>query len=344
MHGFRSAVLAAALAFVWVGFAAAAEEPRLLLAISKTDRMLQVRDADSLALRAQVPLGEDPHEIAVSGDLATAYIAAPEGGSGHRIDRVDLGSLTALPPLDTAPLLGPHGLRWQDGKLWFTAQGSKALGRFDLATERLDWAMGTGQDTTHLLHVAPSGERLYATNVGSGTVSLFERRLLPPVMPPSGVMPPNARPRLDWVQTVLPAGAGVEGFDVSPDGSQLWAATPAGTVTVIDPLQGRVTATLETGLLGAHRLAFTPDGHRVLVASVRTGGLAVPDVATRSELARLQSCRGAGIYMDAPADRALISCTPDNAIAILDLATLQEVGRFEIGRPDGVIVVPDRSR
>jgi len=40
--------------------------------------------------------------------------------------------------------------------------------------------MGTGQDTTHMIHVAADGRRLYATNPGSGTVSIFDNELMSP--------------------------------------------------------------------------------------------------------------------------------------------------------------------
>lgn len=260
----------------------------------------------------------------------------PGYGAFHRIDVIDLESGEAKAPIDTTPLLGPHGLALAQDRLWFTAQGSKAIGHLDPQTRAIDWSMGTGQDTTHLLHVTRDGQRAYASNSGSGTISLFERRLVSPAMPPTGVLPAGARPRLDWVHTVVATGPGTEGFDVSPDGRELWAAAPDGTLYVIDIAARRVVATLASDLDGAHRLAFTPDGRLVMVVSVKTGALAMYDAAARVLVKRLQTGRGAGIYMDAGSNRAFVSCTPDDFIAVIDLSTLQESARIAVARPDGV--------
>ncbi|WP_186327087.1 YncE family protein [Pseudomonas oryzihabitans] len=331
--------LTLALAAGLPALALAAALPReLLLVVSKSEHVLQLRDPHSFALLGRAPLGPDPHEVLVAPDGRTAYVSNPGYGALHRLDVIDLASGTARVPLDTAPLLGPHGLAFAGGRLWFTAQGSKAIGRLDPRTRKIDWAMGTGQDTTHLLHVAADGRHAYASNSGSGTLSLFEQRLVPPSLPPTGVLPTGAKARLDWVQEVLPTGPGTEGFAVSPDERELWAVGPDGTLYVIDLATQRRVASFASGLDGAHRLAFTPDGRQVLVVSVKTGALAVFDAAGRRLVKRMQTGRGAGLSMDASGHRAFVSCTPDGFVAVIDLDSLREIGRIAIARPDGVAV------
>ncbi|WP_315388777.1 YncE family protein [uncultured Stenotrophomonas sp.] len=314
--------------------------PYLLLVISKADHVLQLRDPESFELLKTAPLGPDPHEIALDPDGHTAYVSNPGYGSLHRIDVIDLRTGTARAPIDTMPLLGPHGLAFVKGRLWFTAQGSKSIARLDPRRQanKVEWVMGTGQDTTHLLHVSADGQHAYATNSGSGTVSLFERRLVPPNTPPTGIPPAGATSRMDWVHTLVPTGPGTEGFDVSPDGGKLWTVAPDGTLYVIDLTSKRVVDRFDSGLDGAHRLAFTPDGHRIMVASVKTGALAIFDASSHKLIKRLQTGHGAGVYMDPSGNRAFISCTPDGFVAVIDLASLKEIHRITLPRPDGVVL------
>lgn len=316
---------------------------RYLLGVSKTDHVLSVVDPVTLKTIARIPVGEDPHEVTVSPDGRMAYVSNTGFGAFHEINVIDLVNFVALPNIDTRPLYGPHGLAFNGGRLWFTAQGSKAIGRLDPATGVLEWIMGTGQNTTHMLYVTRDRRHVYTTNVASGTVSIFENQLVMPMVPPTGKLPPNAQPRMDWLQTLLPVGLGAEGFDVSPDEKELWTVKPNGTLVVIDPVAKQLKDTVATGVLGLHRLRFTPDGQHVVIVSVRTGDLLVYDVATRKEVKRLQIGQGAGIMMDAAGQRAFISCTPDNDVVIFDLRKMEVAGHLDIGgRPDGMAVAEQK--
>jgi DNA-binding beta-propeller fold protein YncE len=231
-------------------------------------------------------------------------------------------------------LFGPHGLDFQAGKAWFTAEGSKAIGSYDPATGRLDWSMGTGQERTHMLYVTADARRIYTTNVTSGTVSILVDTLIQPG-PPPGAM----HPREEWRQTVIPVGRGAEGFDVSPDGHELWTAGSGdGTICIIDLQTKQLSAKLDAGVKGANRLKFTPDGRQVFIASLSSGELTIYDARTRKELKRLKTGHGAaGILMDPEGARAFVACSADNYIVIVDLKTLEITGRLDVGGvPDGM--------
>ena len=306
---------------------------RSLLALSKTDHTLAVVDPNTLKVVARIPVGEDPHEVIASADGKTAFVSIYGGGTLHELDILDLVAQKPLPALDTRPLFGPHGLVFEDGKAWFTAEGSKAVGRYDPATGRLDWSMGTGQDRTHMLYVTADGRRIYTTNVTSGTVSILLDTLLQPGPAP------GARPREEWRQTVIPVGRGSEGFDVSPDGRELWtAAAGDGTICVIDLQAKQLSAKLDAGVRGANRLKFTPDGSRVFITSLSSGELTIYDARTRKEIKRLETGHGAaGILMDPERGRAFVACSADNNIVIVDLKTLQITGHLDVGGvPDGM--------
>lgn len=312
---------------------------RSLLILSKVDRTLAIIDPIDLKVVARVPVGADPHEVVVSADGRTAYASNTGSGRFHELSVVDLVAQKALPPVDTAPFLGPHGLALVEGKVWFTAQGSMAVARYDPAQRRMDWAMGTGQQRTHMLKVRPDQKWLVTSNVDSGSLSFFENVLIPPPVTPMGYVMPGAKAEPGWVHTIVPVEMGVEGFDLSPDGTQLWTATPhTGHVFVIDPVAKKVVATLSDLVLGVNRVKFTLDGERVLISSARTGELVVFEVKSRREIARIPLGKGATeILLDPEAPRAFVACTPDHRVAVVDLKTLRVAGYVEAGgRPDGM--------
>jgi YVTN family beta-propeller protein len=144
---------------------------------------------------------------------------------------------------------------------------------------------------------------------------------------------------MDWKQIVLPVGKGDEGFDVSPDGHELWTANAQdGTLSVIDLKSRKVTATLDAKTFGANRLKFTPDGKLVLISSLGDGDLVIYEAATRKQFKRVHIGHGAaGILMDPHGKRAFIACSPDNYIAVLDLKTLEVTSHIDVGgEPDGL--------
>ena len=335
--------------FTAIGVAAQSTPSRSLLALSKHDHTLAIVDPKTLQVLARAPVGPDPHEVIASSDGKTAYVSIYGGGRYHALSVIDLVAQKALPDIDTGALNGPHGLFFVGGKVWFTAEGAKAVARYDPASAKIDWIMGTGQNRTHMLYVTADEKQVYTTNVSSATVSILEQVTLPPMgPPPSGVRrraqaappPPGGnQPRTDWNQTVIPVGKGSEGFDVSPDGRELWTANAEdGTLSVIDLKTRTVTATLDAKIFGANRLKFTPDGKLVLISSLRDGNLVVYDAASRKEFKRVSIGHGAaGILMDPDGSRAFIACSPDNYVVVVDLKTFEVKGHIDVGgEPDGL--------
>ncbi|HXB54252.1 MAG TPA: cytochrome D1 domain-containing protein [Vicinamibacteria bacterium] len=346
---FAVAALAMSLSTA-TGVVAQSPPTRSLLALSKHDHTLAIVDPNTLQVVARAPVGPDPHEVIASSDGKTAYVSIYGGGRYHALSVIDLVGHKALPDIDTGALNGPHGLAFVGGKVWFTAEGAKAVATYDPASARIDWIMGTDQNRTHMIYVTLDEKQIYTTNVSSATVSILEKIALPPMGPPPGMRPPQgALPpppppggtpiRTDWNETVIPVGKGDEGFDVSPDGGELWTANAQdGTLSVVDLTTRTVAATLDARTFGANRLKFTPDGRLVLISSLRDGDLVIYDAAARKESKRVKIGHGAaGILMDRDGNRAFIACGPDNYVAVLDLKTLEVTGHIDVGgEPDGL--------
>ena len=343
-------VVASATLACWAAAACAQITPqRSLLALSKRDHTLAIVDPTSLQIIARAPVGPDPHEVIASSDGKIAYVSIYGGGRYHALSVIDLVAQKALPDIDTGALNGPHGLAFVGRKVWFTAEGAKAIASYDPESTKIDWVMGTGQNRTHMIYVTTDEKEIYTTNVSSGTVSILEKVALPPMGPPPGMTPPAgatpsrpqgaAQPRMDWNQIVITTGKGDEGFDVSPDGRELWTANSQdGTLSIIDIANRKVTATLDAKVFSANRLKFTPDGKLVLITSLGNGDLVIYDATSRKEFKRVRIGRGAaGILMDSQGNRAFVACSPDNYIAILDLKTLEVTNHIDVGgEPDGL--------
>ena len=151
-------------------------------------------------------------------------------------------------------------------------------------------------------------------------------------------MPGGHRPP-DWNETVVRVGGGSEGFDVSPDGKELWVGNAQdGTISIINLASKSVTQTLNANVKGANRLKFTPDGTLVFVSSLGQGSLAVFNATNRQEVKRIPLGHGAaGILMQPDGSRAFVACSPDNYVAVIDLKTLEVTGRIDAGHePDGM--------
>jgi YVTN family beta-propeller protein len=306
----------------------------LLLAINKGDNTLAIVDATTLTVLGTAATGPDPHEVVASSDGKLAYITNYNAGNGfaNSISVVDLVTRKALPPIDLGALGRPHGITLAGGKIYFTAEGAKAVGRYDPATRKVDWVIGTGQDRTHMVIVSGDQRRLFTTNVASATICILEQI----TVARRGGFPP---PTTDWNVTVVPVGAGAEGFDLSPNGRELWVANAqAGSVSIVDVAAKKGTEMLTVAFRSANRLKFTPDGKYALISDLGGTSVIVMDVATRKEIKRIDVGGGAaGIQVSPDGSRAFVAVGSQNGVAIVDLKTLQVSGRISTGPgPDGL--------
>jgi YVTN family beta-propeller protein len=209
--------------------------------------------------------------------------------------------------------------------VWFTAEGSKAVGCYNPSTGKVEWSMGTGQDRTHMIYVDKHANNIYTSNVSSGTVSILEKT--------------TSGQRENWEQTVILLSNGVEGFDVSPEGKELWAvASDNGKIYILNPGTKKIIETIDAKIAGANRLQFSPDGKRVLITSLRAGSVFIYDAKSRKEITQVKVGTGAaGIMVSPDGSKAYIACSPDNYIAVIDLKTLKLIDHIDVGKnPDGL--------
>jgi YVTN family beta-propeller protein len=134
-------------------------------------------------------------------------------------------------------------------------------------------------------------------------------------------------------------GKGPEGFDVSPDGKEVWAANSHdGTVSIIEVAKKSVVGTVNVATRSSNRLKFTPDGKFVFISDLGGRELVVVDAIARKELKRIALGGGAaGILMEPTGARAYVAVGSENGVTVIDLKTMEAAGHIETGPgPDGL--------
>jgi streptogramin lyase len=340
-----------------------------LLVLHKGDKTMAIVDPSSGKVLGRVQTtARDPHELAVSDDgtLAVASNYSGDPQAGNSLSVIDIAGRTEKARIDLNPLSRPHGLWFADGKFYFTVEANNAIGRYDPAKNKVDWVLGTGEQRTHMIVVSKNAKTIYTSNVSSDTISIIEpappggfggppRGGPPPGPggpppgpggPPPGPGGPGGPPQggggpggAGWKQTLVKVGRGPEGFDVSPDGKQLWTCHMGdGKISVVDLASMKAVKTIDAGARALNRLKFTPDGSLALVSDIFGGEVILIDVTSQLVKARVKVGRGAsGILIPPDGSRAFVAATGDNVIAVIDLKSLKELARFHTGPgPDGM--------
>lgn len=323
--------------------APAAASASYLLVLNKAEGSVTIIDPSKMEAVGRVAVGEGPHEVVTSADGRTAYVSNYGGQKpGNSLSVIDLAARKETKRVDLGALWRPHGLVEREGKIYFTAEVSRAVARYDPASDKVDWVMGLGEKGTHMLVFHPTQKTIYTANIGSGTASVIE------LDKPSQPGPP---PRV----THVAVGKQPEAIDISPDGKEVWVGHNAdGGVSIIDTETSKVKETIQVGGMPI-RVKFTPDGKRVLVSSPPTGELTILDAATRKELKRIKvgtppseaSPTGQmpiGILVAPDSRSAFVALTvvvdgkpAAGKVARINLESMEVAGSVETGQgPDGL--------
>lgn len=297
-----------------------------LLVLNKRDATLAFVDPATMKVVGKISTGEGPHEVAVSEDGKTAvvcnYGTGPNPGTALMI--VDVATRRQTGWLRLPGLLRPHGIQAVGSRFYFTAEGSRAVARYDAPTDRIDWIGGTGAETTHMLVVAPGEKKIYTANIGGNSVSVLDLT--------------NA-PRQTTLKQIAVA-KGPEGIDLAPDGSAVWVSgrTPEGGISVIDTKTDAVVRTIPTSTKFANRLKFTHDGKQVLISDPTNGDITILDATSGEVVKKVTTAAGpSGIQLTPDGKRLYVACAAAGKVQAYDTATWTVAGEVETGNePDGM--------
>ena len=316
-----------------------------LVVLNKAEATASLIDLESGEVVATLPTGEGPHEAATTPDgryvLATNYGTAENPGS--TLTLIDVANAKVLKTIDLGAYRRPHGVRWlSDGKrAVVTVEDNKAILVVGVEAGKVEKAIETDQEISHMLVVTPDDSRCFVANIGSGSVTVVDLA---------------KGERIVNLQT----GEGAEGIDITPDGSEVWVTNRAAdTVSVVDTKNLEIKQTLVSKAFPI-RAKVTPDGKHVLVSNARSAELAVFDAGTRKEIRRISLQKGSvdiegklfgdqfgdssipiGVVMDPSGKRAWVALAGSDLIAEIDLASWQITRGLKAGRePDGMSFSP----
>lgn len=334
-----SSLLSALLATV----ASAATPTGTLLVLNKSDDTVSLIDLASSEVKATLPTGDGPHEVAVSNDGKTAVVAnyGDSEKPGKTLTVLDVPGKQVLRTIDLGTYSRPHGIVWLQGdEVAVTVEASKALLIVGVTEGKVKHAIATDQVGSHMVAVSPKHRRAFTANIGSGSTTVIDL---------------STHQRITDVVT----GRGAEGIAVAPDGSEVWVTNrDANTVSIVDPATLKITATLQPGEIPI-RVKFTPDGTRALVSNAKSGDVAVFDTVTKKKLTSIPMLKDGeklpgnearpmvsqfgsgpvpvGILMPESLSLAFVANTNADTITVIDLESFKIVNRLKAGRePDGL--------
>lgn len=298
----------------------------VLVALNKTDATLAIIDPATMKITAKVPTGDNPHEVVLSADGKTAFVANYGAQTpGNSLSVIDVATAKELRRVDLSPLFRPHGLQVIGGKLYFTAETNRMIARYDPAANKIDWVMGSGQNATHMIAGSADEKKFYTANIGSDSITAFEFQNVPP-----------AASRI----THIPVGKQPEAIDLSPDGKEVWAGLNVdGMVEIVDTATYKSLQKINIGGR-PYRVKFTPDGKLVVCTMIAAKELLIIDSVTKKELKRIKlESTPLGIVFSANGKIAFVSAGQPDAVLKINLDTGEVTGRVETGKlPDGIAV------
>ncbi|MGI9014545.1 MAG: cytochrome D1 domain-containing protein [Phycisphaerales bacterium] len=312
----------------------------MLLILNKAEASVSVIDLAKNQEVARIEVGDGPHEVAVAPDESIAVVCNyGQRTPGNTLSVIDLATYEVTKTIDLGEHHRPHGIVFLDNnRIAVTNEQEQNLLLVNVPTGVIETVLPTNARISHMVAVTPDKSIAYVTNIGSGSVSIFDLT--------------QGR----HIQTVA-TGEGAEGVDISPDGKEVWVTNRAAeTLSVLNTATSEIIETIACESFPI-RVKFTPDGSKVLVSNARTGDVVVFDAASHAIIRRIVmnepvvdddagrlfagSFEGSptpvGILIPPAGTHAFVANTQADVVTIIHLESLRIVGRLATGKePDGL--------
>lgn len=313
------AAVATIILCTWLTGGAVAEP--VLLVVNRSEGAVSYVNPTTYEVIETVRVGAGPHEIVTTQDGKFAFISAYENHEEHAIYMLDIPGRQLIDTINLEPNYSPHGLGiTSDGKkLFATCERSRTVVEVDIAKRAVRRKYRISEPITHMLVVSKDDKTVYASNIRGDNVAVLNVEK-------------------GKVERYIRTGAGCEGIDIKPDGSQVWTANRTQeTISIIDTETNRNIKTLESRGYPM-RIRFSPDGKIALVSCGKRGVVDVFDTATYESIARIRTTvPPSGIVFDSSGARAFVSHPLDDRVSVIDTEKMEVVEVLEaIPSPDGL--------
>ena len=206
-------------------------------------------------------------------------------------------------------------------------KSADAIGVFDVAQNKLVRTLKAGSDPENF-DVSQDGKTIYVSNEDASGVSFIDIV--------SGEL-----------TKTIKTGEEPEGVKITPDGKLVYGTNEEdGTLSVIDPVAGKLLKTFKVGRR-PRNIAFMPDGKHGYVNAENDGTIVLFDAVKNQQIKPIKlgtpgEIKPMFLLMSADASKLYVSTGRGKKVFIVDTATNEPVGSFEVGqRPWGMAFSPD---
>jgi YVTN family beta-propeller protein len=261
-----AAATAARCAEVWVG--------------NQRTATVQVVDAESLGLLAEIAVGLKPHNVVFSKDGHRAYVANLRSGD---FSVVDADARKVVKTVPAGKIL--HHVALSPDERWLVAavRGEDRVIVYDAASVQPVKSIPVGKNPGMTVFT-PDGAKAYVNNAGEASVSIIDAG------------------RLEVTGRIPDVGGWTGDMAITPDGKRLIVTAGAGDrYALIDTSAERVVATGSSGT-GPHGVALTPGGTLALVVNSLSNDLTVVGMATGEVVETIADLGDKPAFVDVSAD------------------------------------------
>lgn len=312
-------------------FAGAASAENRLLVVHKWADSLGVYSSTTGEQLETIPVGKDPHELALSLDRKFAYVTqygvrsyTDRAQGENTISIVDLSTFKQIGTIPLGKYHRPHGiLMGASGKLYVTVDFPPALLVIDPESRSIVQRYELEASLPHMVSVLADESRAYTANSGSGNVSVIDL---------AG----------RTVLSSIPIGGVPMGFALTDDNRTLFASNRTGEgVAVINTNTNTVTRTIEVTGQPARLLLIRGDS-LLLTSLHEAGDVAVIDTKTMEIVRRFYAGANVeGMNADELAGFGYVSAQGDDKVIKFSLETWEIQLRIDAeARPDPIQFLP----